>query len=93
MIPRQKFIVGELVAVYGAKHNNYDTDKTEVIDAEYFEKDYFSSGSHAGWRYKTDHQPDKSAWWWEASLVKLHNQGDSFSAMMNKLNLMRVTNE
>ena len=89
MIPRPKFVVGENVMVRSIIVSDYDIDKTEVIAAEYFDgliviNDY--RRRYTGWRYKTEHQPDKSKWWLEESLVKISDQGKSFDQLMIELN-------
>ena len=91
MIPKQKFMVGEAVAVYGVVSSEFDTERTEVIDAIYAHGNEmincgYGPASTDGWRYKTAHQPDKSKWWVEDSLVKLKSEGKSFAQMMKDLN-------
>ncbi len=85
-----KFSVGETVAVYGVFTNQYDTDSTIVTDVNYFEEGIMQNDvgakSESGWRYKTAHQPDKSRWWREESLVKAATPKISFCQLMRELN-------
>lgn len=89
---RPKFCVGEEVAIRGVSVSLYDTDKTEVTKSRYFNEGETrdrSTGKDgpSGWRYQTEHQPDKTGWWKEPSLVKLPpDQNNSFESMMTKLN-------
>lgn len=87
---KQKFIVGELVAVVCEQAPEWNTPSVEIIRAEYVGSTNLRTGEFSiGWRYKTAHQPESAhnLRFREESLRKLPKQGDSFEEMMAKLNL------
>ena len=85
---KQKFIVGELVAVVSEEAPEWNISAVEVTLAEYTSTTSIVSGATTlGWRYRTAHMPEGSERlrFREESLRKLPKQGDSFEEMMNKL--------
>ena len=82
-----KFCVGEEVAIDSKIAPEYNTDRTEVIYAEYREAHQGSLGI-AGWKYKTAHQPDKTKEFLESSLRKIKpDESVSFKELLNELNI------
>jgi hypothetical protein len=82
-----KFCVGEEVAVESEISPEYNTNRTEVVLAQYqtVEQNQFGVSQ---WVYQTAHQPDKTKIWMESSLRKINpDDSVSFRELMNKLNL------
>lgn len=87
---KQKFIVGELVAVVSEQAPEWDTPCVEIIEAEYtITRNVKTRERTIGWRYRTAQIAElaPNLRFREESLRKLPKQGDSFEEMMSKLKL------
>lgn len=85
---KQKFIVGELVAVVCEQFPEFSVPCTEIIAADYCTSTNVLTGEMSiGWRYRTTSiiNEDPALRFREDSLRKLPKQGDSFEEMMAKL--------
>jgi hypothetical protein len=70
--PRPKFCVGEEVMVRSKQMPEFNTSKTEVVEAAYITARNTHNGEIiTGWHYKTANRPESKGYWDESALRKL----------------------